>query len=87
MILNPDASFKGPDGLGVLGMDINGQAADVAQVFPADGFEGVVLPIKVILIHHERFHREFVQVEVRLSASPGRARAGARRKRGEWYRQ
>ena len=46
-------------------MDINGQAADVTQVFPADRFEGVVLPIKVILIHHQGFHREFVQVEVR----------------------
>ena len=49
----------------VSGMDINGQAADVTQVFPADRVEGVVLPIKVILIHHQGFHREFVQVEVR----------------------
>ena len=52
-------------------MDINGQAADVTQVFPADRVEGVVLPIKVILIHHQGFHREFVQVEVRLLASRG----------------
>ena len=64
MILNPDASLKGPDGLGVLRMNINGQAADVTQVLPAYGFEGVVFPVKVILIHHERFHREFAQAEV-----------------------
>ena len=64
MILNPDASFKGSCPPIVSGMDINGQAADVTQVLPADRFEGVVLPIEVILIHHQGFHREFIQVEV-----------------------
>jgi hypothetical protein len=41
------------------------KAADVTQIFPADGVECVVPLIKVILVHHQRLHRELVQLDVR----------------------
>src|SRR5580700_7997011 len=56
-ILNPYAPFK-RSVIGVsAGMDIDGQAVDVAQVFPADRFEDIVVSIEVILIQHQGFDR------------------------------
>src|ERR1039457_7668155 len=46
-------------------MDINDQTADVTQVFPANGFEGVMCAIKFSVVHYQRLYGEGVQVEVR----------------------
>ena len=45
-------------------MNVNGQAMNVAQVFPAHRFEDVVGAIEVILIHHQGFECEFIQMQV-----------------------
>src|ERR1035437_6333620 len=42
MVLNPDASLKGSRLLILPGVDIDEEAADVAQILPADRFEGVM---------------------------------------------
>src|ERR1035437_1747142 len=73
MLLDPDASMKRPALRGSKRMDINGQATDVAQVFPAHGFEDVVVAIEVVLIHHQGLECEFIQMQMlreRLGATP-----------------
>src|SRR5579862_3959437 len=74
MILHPNAAFKGAFGSGITGLNVDGQAANVAQEFPADRPENVVFEIKEILVHHERFHRKFVQLKVRGAKKRGAAK-------------
>src|SRR5664279_122388 len=64
VLLNPDAPMKRPALRRSKRMDIDDQTMDVAQVFPAHGLKDVVVAIEVILIHHQGFECELIQIQV-----------------------
>jgi hypothetical protein len=66
MVLNPNASLKRSHLLILPGTDINRQAADVPEVFPADRIKGIVLPIKMMPIYRQRFQGKGVHLKMRF---------------------
>ena len=47
-------------------MDVNGQAAEAAELLPANRFKDVVVLIEVIPVHHQGFYREFADLQMLL---------------------